>query len=277
MHTHLPPASLLRHPVHVAVIGCGGTGSAILGGLPYLDQALRVYGHPAGLRVSAYDGDRVSPTNCVRQPFALTEVGLHKSVVLVHRLNLFWGLHWEAIPEPLTPTARGFDRVDIVISCVDTRAARRVINTLVTDRSATVHYWLDLGNDADTGQFILGQPLNSVNRRARLRLRTVAELYPSILDACLDPASGPSCSDIEALERQHPFLNATLAQHALVLLTRLFRTGIPHHGAFVNLTTGRVMPAPIDPLAWERAARRYRRARRRQGPAPSSPSLAEAA
>jgi hypothetical protein len=36
-------------------------------------------------------------------------------------------------------------------------------------------YWLDIGNNAASGQYILGQPLNSRNRRAAVRLRTVSE------------------------------------------------------------------------------------------------------
>jgi PRTRC genetic system protein E len=43
-------------------------------------------------------------------------------------------------------------------------------------------YWLDIGNNAASGQYILGQPLNSRNRRAAVRLRTVSELYPEIVE-----------------------------------------------------------------------------------------------
>ena len=38
MHTILP--YLLRRTVKVAVVGCGGTGSAVISGLPHLHQAL---------------------------------------------------------------------------------------------------------------------------------------------------------------------------------------------------------------------------------------------
>jgi len=31
-------SSLLRRPFRIVVVGCGGTGSAIAGGLPYLHQ-----------------------------------------------------------------------------------------------------------------------------------------------------------------------------------------------------------------------------------------------
>jgi PRTRC genetic system ThiF family protein len=260
---HVSP-DLLNHAVRVAVIGCGGTGSALIGGLPYLHQALLAYGHPHGLAVTVYDGDRIAPANCVRQPFARSEIGLPKSVVLVNRLNLFWGLNWEAVPQHLTAKSTRILQDDLVIGCVDTRAARQTISELATHPASTVAYWLDLGNSTETGQFVLGQPLNGRNRHRATRLRTVAELYPTIIDAGQETPELPSCSAAEALDRQHPFLNPTLANHALGLLSRLFRHGISYHGGFVNLASGRVVNLAINPRAWARIARHRRRAAIRQ-------------
>jgi hypothetical protein len=43
---HMIPARLLENrPVRVLVVGAGGTGSSLLMGLPYLDQAMRAWGH----------------------------------------------------------------------------------------------------------------------------------------------------------------------------------------------------------------------------------------
>ena len=122
MHTILP--HLLRRTVKVAVVGCGGTGSAVISGLPHLHQALLAYGHPSGLSVTVMDGDRISPTNCVRQPFSASEIGLFKSVVLVNRLNLFWGLEWEAVPYHVNASHDLRNDFDLVIGCVDSRTAR---------------------------------------------------------------------------------------------------------------------------------------------------------
>ncbi|MCZ2156651.1 MAG: PRTRC system ThiF family protein [Bryobacterales bacterium] len=257
MHTLDP--ELLRRCVRVLLIGCGGSGSAIASGLPYLHQAMIVAGHPGGLHVTVMDGDVISATNCVRQPFCSSEIGLYKAVVMVSRLNLFWGLNWSTVPEYLT-SQTDLSNFDIVIGCVDTRAARQVIHAKVQGMRSRVAYWLDLGNSADSGQFVMGQPLNSRNRRSAQRLPTAPELFPEIIEASLDNDGAPSCSAIEALDRQEPFVNQALAFHALALLTRLFRYGqIDHQGAFVNVRENRVHPLAINATTWHKLRRRGRR------------------
>ncbi len=266
METHQIHPQLLKHKVRVLVVGCGGNGSAIAAGLPYLHHALLAYGHPEGIHVTVLDPDVISPTNCVRQPFSQSEIGLYKSVVLANRLNIFWGLDWEGIPERLDPTRR-FDGVGIVIGCVDTRRARAAIAKCAEDWSE-VDYWLDLGNNSDSGQFVLGEPLNRRNRRHRLRLRTVAELFPEVIQPDPDGDGLPSCSAAEALDRQAPFVNPTLANHALALLARLFRYGaVSYHGAFLNLSSiGGVQALRVDPKCWRRLRKRAR------GPDTSKPA-----
>ena len=249
---------LLRRSVRVVVAGCGGNGSAFVGGLPYLHQAMIVAGHPGGLDVTLMDGDVISPTNCVRQPFSRSEIGLHKAVVMISRINLFWGLTWHAVPEFVT-SKTDLGRFDIVVGCVDTRAARRTIHDSITGRRSAVGYHLDLGNAADSGQYMLGEPWNHRNRQATTRLRAAGELFPELLEQSLDAGDGPSCSALEAIERQEPYVNAVIAQHALALLARLFRYGqIEHHGAFVNVAQSRVHPIPINPAVWKRMRRRGR-------------------
>ena len=155
---HVPVVNWRNRHVIVSIVGCGGTGSQIATGIPYLHQALLAAGHPYGLRVFLIDGDRITETNCVRQPFSRSEVGLYKTVVLINRLNLFWGLDWEAVPH-FVRCGQDVPDSDFLISCVDTRAARAAIARVVSLKSRRFHYWLDTGNLADRGQFVLGQPL----------------------------------------------------------------------------------------------------------------------
>jgi hypothetical protein len=106
------------------------------------------------------------------------------TIVLVNRLNLLWGLKWEAVPAYLLPgtfISRSYSgddlRAHIVVGCVDRRVPRAAIRHAV-GKWRSVSYWLDLGNNADSRQFILGELLNERNRRAKRRLRSAAELLP---------------------------------------------------------------------------------------------------
>jgi hypothetical protein len=65
----------------------------------------------------------------------------------------------------------------------------------------------------------------------------------------------PSCSAVEALERQEPFVNPTLANHALAPCSRgYFATEqFPDHGAFVSLScVGEVQALRVDSKCWQR-------------------------
>ena len=261
---HAVPKSLCRRgqPLRVLIVGAGGNGSAVLLGLPYLHQAMKVWGHTGGIHVMLADGDLVSETNCIRQPFASADVGLNKATVLINRVNLFWGLRWQAHPEHFHKDSLRNNSAGphLVIGCVDTRAARQAILSAVTRANDSTVYWLDLGNNASSGQYVLGQPLNAANRRNAVRLRTVAELYPEITDAEAGEDPLPSCSAAEALERQEPFINQVLATSALAMLARLFRYGtLTHHGAFYNASTGRTNILGVDPDLWIKIRKRTHR------------------
>lgn len=238
---------LLNGPVRLLVVGCGGTGAAFASGLPYLHQAMRALGHPGGLQVTVADGDLVSESNCVRQPFNVHHVGRNKAEVLVTGLNNWWGLAWSAIPRHITSEDR-LERFDIVVGCVDTRAARRML-AKATKSAYEVRYWLDAGNDADFGQVVLGEP--RAQAPASLRLPTVDEILPETVRPGPE-GNGPSCSAVEALTRQAPFTNHAVAYHMLFLLGQLFTRGeLTHHGMFLNLARGTVEPIPVDPGQWE--------------------------
>jgi len=257
---HTLTAELLRREVRVLVVGCGGNGTAVAAGLPYLHQAMLVAGHPGGLRRNANGWGHHFAANCVRQPFTSAEIGLAKAVVMVSRPESLLGAQLDGHSRVsfgaeqdwrlrcrywLRGYAGGTDN--------DWRA-RPGMAEVASDTGSI------LGNSADSGQFVLGQPLNGRNRRSMDRLRTAPEVFLSSPTSRSTATDGPSCSAAEALERQEPFVNQTLAQHALALLTRLFRYGrIDHHGAFVNVAQNRVQPLAISPALWNNMRRRGRR------------------
>ena len=71
---HLHPRLMgSTRPLRVLLVGAGGSGSAILLRLPFLEQALRAWGQP-GLAVTVMDPDTVSEVNVVRQPFSRGDI-----------------------------------------------------------------------------------------------------------------------------------------------------------------------------------------------------------
>ena len=73
----------------------------------------------------------------------------------------------------------------------------------------------------------------------------------------LGEEDAPSCSALEALERQEPFVNQTLASFALGLLARLFRhRELEVHGAFVNVAQQKSQAISVDPALWKRMRKR---------------------
>lgn len=257
-HTLHPALANRNEPLRVLVVGAGGNGSKLTVGMKNLDGALRALGHH-GVRLILADGDLVSQSNLVRQSFYPSDVGLPKATVLINRINMSCGLTWEAVPRNLGTNDLRAARPHILITCVDSRKARGEMQRGMDDHDSVVMH-LDLGNLRDSGQFVLGCPLGYYNRRKRDRLRTAFELFPELTDTTLPEDDTPSCSTLEALDKQDLFINDTLVTSALALLWRLLRHGeIEHHGAFVDLKTGSVRPLPIDPALWRRLQRQGRR------------------
>ena len=250
LHPHLMGST---RPLRVLLVGAGGSGSAILLQLPFLEQALLAWGQP-GLAVTVMDPDTVSEVNVVRQPFSRGDIGSNKAMCLVGRINMFWGFGWKATPRYFGDSPAGAPECDLLISCVDTRKARHQIAESFKKFRAPI-YHLDLGNNASSGQYVLGQPRDrTVSARAqKTRLPTVFERFPEIADITIAESSLPSCSAVEALDRQEPFINQTLAVSSHAMLARLLRYGqIAYHGGFYNAATGRMAALPVDPVQFAR-------------------------
>lgn len=275
---HSLPTHWADRSITVAVAGAGGNGSQILSGLARMHLALRELGHD-GFQVHVFDPDIVTEANVGRQLFSLGDVGENKAVVLVHRLNCFFGLRWTAHPVPFK---RGVNGVDLLIGCVDSAAARREL------AQGRWTYWLDLGNTEKKGQVILGtktnpKPINRYEEEIKAkqaagwtpsaqenviinktmaqikklgvkspmmyqppRPKLVTEIFPELKNKRLKEDNAPSCSLAQALARQDLFINQTVATFALQLLWQFIRQGgLDIHGYFINLESGRVAPLPI--------------------------------
>lgn len=253
---HCIATDLLDKRVSVHLVGVGGNGAQMAACLARLDIAMRALGHPYGLHVSAFDADRVSEANVGRQLYSAADIGRHKAIVTIHRLNQFYGLDWTAVPRRYEDAreAHPFSRgADILISCLDSRAARRQLHRLVFDGDAGYHYWLDLGNTESTAQVVLGQPACRSASGDPARLPCVTELFPELLNPVVPDDDRPSCSVRMSLAAQGLFVNDVAVRFAAQLLYELFSKGrIAAHGVLINLDSKRSGPIDVDPRTWER-------------------------
>jgi hypothetical protein len=110
-------------------------------------------------------------------------------------------------------------------------------------------------------------PQKACEKQASRNSPSFAELFPEIVEPDPDSDDLPSGSAAEALDRQEPFVNPTLANHGLALLARLFRYGrVSYHGGFVNLSgIGAVQALRVDPKDWARLRRKPKVLKRMHG------------
>jgi PRTRC genetic system ThiF family protein len=258
--------------INVLLAGCGGTGSKVLTRLCALNHALEQFDHP-GLNIVAFDSDTVSRANIARQDFALADLDMPKSSVLITRANRYYGHGWNGFPCHLdTETFQLFSKVStrgrsILITCVDSAKARKEIFEIVSQQDNSTHafgvssekfdYWLDFGNSKETGQVVLGtfRPIEqpeTLDSDCSSLLPTILDLFPDLLSFD-DTDDTPSCSLPEALKKQSLFINSIVSDYGSHLLSCLFLKGvIEQHGVFVNLANFQTSPIPVDPEFWSR-------------------------
>jgi PRTRC genetic system ThiF family protein len=249
------------NPITVNLIGCGGTGSQMLTNLARMNQAMIALNHP-GLLVFAYDDDTVSEANLGRQLFAEAEIGLHKSAVLINRINRFFGTNWKAITHrydaDYVETQSNDGKANLFVTCVDNAVSRFEIATILEDFTGYHNYernrplyWMDLGNSKDTGQVILSTIGNHKQPDSKKyepvgNLPFVTETFKELLKTADATDNTPSCSLAEALTKQDLFINSTLANMGSSLLWQLFKEGLLfNRGFFMNLHDFRTQPLKV--------------------------------
>lgn len=244
------------HPVTINLIGAGGTGSQVITCLARLDITLRELGHP-GLFVTVFDPDIVTEANLGRQLFSPSDLGINKASCLVTRINRFFGNNWRAITQTYPPDSDKVspqDFANITITCTDNKDSRLKLWDILKKCRCNNYqdyekplYWLDFGNSQSYGQVLLGTVPKKINQPQVKQFKTVSSLkviteYTDYA-AINDDDSGPSCSLMEALEKQDLYINSLLAHLGCHILWKLFREGrIDYQGLFLNLKTMKVNP-----------------------------------
>lgn len=128
------------NPVSVNLIGAGRTGSQVLHLLGRMNYTLLAHGHP-GLFVRLFDGDTITKSNIGCQLFFENEIGFNKAAVLINRANRQYGTNWKAFPyhydKENFQVNEKYLAANIIISCVDTIAARFTIEISAKQNTVT--------------------------------------------------------------------------------------------------------------------------------------------
>jgi len=225
------------HAVTITLIGAGGTGSQMLQQLGRMHAALVKLGKP-GLFVCLMDDDKVTEANMGRQLFAPADIGRYKAEVLITRINRFYGTAWHSFNQRFTGKENSF-MGNVIISCTDDAESRYTIHKWLfakrggmvknTHHESINHYWLDIGNAKNTGQFVCGS--------AKHDLPTIIDKEPN-LRKFQKKNRLPSCSLAEALIHQDLFINTFMADCAAKLLWEMLtQKEVSWHGAYVNIET----------------------------------------
>lgn len=230
------------HKVSVTLIGAGGTGSHLLDGLAQLDRTIRLLGHN-GLFVTVYDDDVVEPHNIGRQAFGFNDLGENKAHALIARVNRMWHTRWIASSNRFNPPDESAGMLgNIILTAVDHNATRNRIHELFRsgfsrpdlevqqehEEMLRTHYWVDVGNEKDFGQIVLGGKY--LPDCVEVKQANTGSVYDE------QDAGGPSCSAQESLAQQDLFINRIMAAHALDMIWNIFRKGVILRSAiYVNI------------------------------------------
>lgn len=211
--------------IKIAVVGVGGTGSHVIYNLAAINSVQEKIGGRL-IHVVAYDFDTIAPHNVGKQGYFNPDTGENKAVTIITRINRAYGLSWEG-----EPTKYKDSHCDILITCVDSWAARESIN----NRPHNSKYWMDIGNGRNDGQIIL-----SYHRTPRLMPNVINYAKKTEISTELETES---CSMVQSLRNQGMFINKFMATAATEMLYKLLYEGqIDHHGLVVNLDAMRMMP-----------------------------------
>ncbi|PSV28056.1 PRTRC system ThiF family protein [Photobacterium sp. GB-72] len=247
MLTYHANESLIIGKPSIALVGAGGTGSFIFRELIALDNLLRRVGGQ-GFTLTVFDPSEVREANIGRQAFFEDEVGLNKAKALVTGQHM-QGLNLDWKYKSTTFNYYTAQEYEIVITAVDVPKVRYELGQRWSDSTLSKEtLWLDVGNDENSGNVILGHLSKRADKDA-LRLPNCYDLYGEMYNVEHDDKK--SCSLQDAILKQNFGVNQMAARLAVQLLTNLFTKGfINNHGAMFNTETMTTTPLNIDPNVW---------------------------
>lgn len=246
--------------VRLVMVGCGGTGSWLA---PSIARIARVL-NESGIETSALfvDPDHIENKNIPRQNFCDAELGHPKAQTLAARYSLAWGVEIDAVTDHFKAEMIGsrWNRLTVVIGCVDNAAARQEIaKTLKANAvdSPPHIWWLDCGNQRESGQVLLGSTNDPRALRSAFLLDGFCQHLPSPVMQCpdlLEPQPeelshhNMSCAELTLANAQGLIVNQRVAAEAADYLARLLiHQNLRRFATWFDLASGAVRNSYITP------------------------------
>lgn len=208
-------------PIHIVMIGCGGTGGHIA---PHLYRLLYSVFRPS--TVILCDGDLVEKKNLVRQNFVSCDLGRNKAEVLAERYSAAFGMECRYVPryiegeeelrQLLYPDYA--NALVILIGAVDNNRSRQMCNEVFCKAKNLVY--IDSGNGLANGQVVCG-----IRKGGRTVQKPVAGFYPDILDPVDKFPSELSCAEASVSSPQAMTANLMAATLTLCMLYNIIAGG----------------------------------------------------
>lgn len=245
--------------LNLMLVGCGGTGSWLA---PAVVRVARLLQETQAKDVRLYfiDPDWVEEKNIYRQNFCQAEFGSYKAETLAFRLGAAWGMEITAITKKLQDIGDagniGYqsNEITLVVGCVDRPSARREIRTFLERRRHG--WWLDCGNEANTGQVLIGaddrkpkEPFSLPGICSWLPLPSLQ--HPELVEehdgeALEMPAL--SCAEMALRDSQGLAINQRVAAEAADYLVRMLITrDLQKMATYLDLSSGSARSVYITP------------------------------
>ncbi|MBA3532089.1 MAG: ThiF family adenylyltransferase [Ardenticatenales bacterium] len=222
-------------PLHICLVGVGGTGSALAQSLCRLAWHCQQKG--TEVRLVFIDPDRVELKNVGRQLYCLPECGQLKAETMARRMGAAFGLAIRAIPEAVSAAQiralwhlRGGSYFSahsaragtyLLVGAVDNHHARQQLAEVTAESSGAVWY-LDCGNARSNGQVLLGNVAQAEHLRhvCADEMGLLAALpaphlqAPALLAPDASPQPALSCAELTLREEQSLVINQMVASVA---------------------------------------------------------------
>lgn len=203
-------------PIHILLVGCGGTGSHIAQSLARLAYHVERSSLPP-LAITLADGDTVELRNVGRQLFTQADVGRNKAQVLAARLSALFGLKMAALPDFVRDDiAPRPEQYGVLVGAVDTPQARRALCGLTADHGWRL--WLDAGNERDDGQVCIGNATTPQGLHRAFAIPGVCAaipapnlVYPDLLNDQPAAPVGLACAEAMQADAQGLMINQAMA------------------------------------------------------------------